>query len=401
MEWISFSIFSARLFQRTTRIVKRERVSARRQSRPPAWAVLSKEKVMITRILSGLVTAFFFLTAFAVAADPVLKPKVVVVTMFEPGADTGDTPGELQFWVEREHLDRVIPLPAAFHAVRANADGSVIAILTGVGNTNAAASVMALGLDPRFDLRQSYWVVAGIAGIDPADGSLASAVWTDFVVDGDLKHEIDAREIPADWTTGIFPLDKARPYEKPRPTEEYASAVFELDRGLVRWAYELTRDTPLIENEVMIRRRAKYADKPNAQRPPFVLVGANLAGSTYWSGKLLNQWANAWVAYQTDNRANYVTTAMEDSGTLRALKNLDRAGKVDARRTLVLRTASDFDMQWPGGTALEGLRGDKDGQYPAFVPSLEAAYRVGSRVVHELVNGWEKYATTLPVPPAK
>src|SRR4051812_34358497 len=30
-----------------------------------------------------------------------LKVKVVIVTMFEVGADAGDVPGEFQFWVER------------------------------------------------------------------------------------------------------------------------------------------------------------------------------------------------------------------------------------------------------------------------------------------------------------
>ena len=39
------------------------------------------------------------LTAFATE----IAPKVVVVTMFEPGKDTGDTPGEFQFWVERQN----------------------------------------------------------------------------------------------------------------------------------------------------------------------------------------------------------------------------------------------------------------------------------------------------------
>ncbi|MEO7414314.1 MAG: purine nucleoside permease [Opitutaceae bacterium] len=355
----------------------------------------------MNRFVSHLV-AFVLLSALGHAAEALLKPKVVVVTMFELGEDTGDTPGEMQLWVEREHFDRVIPLPAAYRNVRTNADGSVLAILTGVGNTNAAASIMALGLDPRFDLRQSYWVIAGIAGIDPADGTLASAVWTDYIVEGDLAHEIDAREMPADWTTGYFPLDKSRPYEKPRaPPVDVVGHVFKLDPGLVRWAYELTRDTPLLENDVMKRRRAKYTGMPNAQRAPSVLIGANLASSTYWSGKLLNQWANSWVSYQTDDQANYVTTAMEDSGTLRALTNLGRAGKVDARRVLVLRTASDFDMQWPGGTALQGLRGDEDGQYPAFMPSLEAAYQVGSRVVHALVKDWERYSTTMPSAPSK
>ena len=38
--------------------------------------------------------------------------KVVVVTMFERGEDTGDVPGEFQLWVEREDLDQIIDLPA-------------------------------------------------------------------------------------------------------------------------------------------------------------------------------------------------------------------------------------------------------------------------------------------------
>src|SRR5471030_2368101 len=156
---------------------------------------------MILRLLLCVVVPGLALPA-TWASEAVIRPKVIVVAMFEPGADTGDTPGEFQFWVEREHLDRVMPLPTAFHDVRANADDSVIGIVTGEGNTNAAASIMALGSDPRFDLRQSYWLVAGIAGIDPPDASIGSAVWADYVVDGDLAHEIDAREMPADWAGG-------------------------------------------------------------------------------------------------------------------------------------------------------------------------------------------------------
>lgn len=340
--------------------------------------------------------------ALVARADEVLKPRVVVVTMFEQGADTGDKPGEFQFWVEREKLDRVIPLPAAFHDVRTNADGTVIGIVTGGGNANAAATIMALGLDPRFDLRQSYWLVAGIAGIDPADASIGSAVWTDYVVDGDLAHEIDAREIPSNWSTGYVPLGKTVPYEQPPLVKDYAAGqVYPLNPRLVRWAFELTRDTPLVDNEQMKARRATYTDSPKAMQPPAILVGANLAASTYWHGRLLNRWANDWVGYYTAGQANYVTTAMEDSGTLRSLTNLGRAGKVDAQRVLVLRTASNFDMQWPGGSASDSMSGEKLGIYSAYLPSLEAAYRVGSRVVHALVADWKRYANELPAPAAK
>ena len=43
---------------------------------------------------------------------PPIPIKVVVVAMFERGEDTGDAPGEFQLWVEREHLDQVVPLPS-------------------------------------------------------------------------------------------------------------------------------------------------------------------------------------------------------------------------------------------------------------------------------------------------
>ena len=52
-----------------------------------------------------------------------LLVKAVVVTMFEVGDDTGDGPGEFQYWVERESLNKVYPLPAAYHDVRTNGEG--------------------------------------------------------------------------------------------------------------------------------------------------------------------------------------------------------------------------------------------------------------------------------------
>ena len=348
------------------------------------------------RFLAGLAG---LLPGLLPAHDPreILRPKVIIVTMFEVAADTGDAPGEFQLWVEREKLDRILPLPAGHRAVRTNADGSVLGIVTGMGNTNAATSIMALGLDPRFDLSKSYWLVAGIAGIDPADASVGSAVWTDFAVEGDLGHEIDAREMPADWKTGYIPLRKKKPYERPlQPAAERVDHCYALNPGLLQWAYALTKDTPLKDTESVQGFRARYTEHPKALRPASVLIGSNLASSTYWHGKLLNEWANDWVAYYTEGRGNYVTTAMEDTGTLRALTNLARAGRADVNRVLVLRTASNFDLQPPGITAAQSLSGEKIGHYSAFIPSLEAAHAVGSKVVHALVDGWARYETEIP-----
>ena len=118
-------------------------------------------------------TALLAATSLLAKVRPI-PVKVVVVTMFELGADTGDRPGELQYWVEREKLDRVIPFPQGYHDLRLNANG-VLAVLTGMGTANAVASIMARGMDSRFDLTKAYLLVAGIAGHDPADASLGHA----------------------------------------------------------------------------------------------------------------------------------------------------------------------------------------------------------------------------------
>jgi len=269
----------------------------------------------------------------------------------------------------------------------------VLAICTGVGIARAAASIMALGLDPRFDLRKAYWLVAGIAGIDPADGSLGSAAWAEWVVDGDLAHEIDAREIPPGWKTGFVPLRRTMPYEQPR--KPIGGEAYHLNAALTNWAFELTRKVELADNPEMRKERSQFREL-NARRPPFVLKGDQLASSTFWHGKLLNQWANDWVRYQTDGQANYVTTAMEDSGTLQSLTFLAKAGRVALDRVMVLRTASDFDQQRPGMTAAESLAQNQSQHYTAYYPALEAAWRVGNVVVSALTAGWEKFRDHTP-----
>jgi purine nucleoside permease len=329
----------------------------------------------------------------AQATDRRIPIKVVVVTMFERGADTGDEPGEFQYWVEREKLDRVLPLPAAYHDLRMNRQG-VLGMVTGIGTAKAAASVMAVGLDPRFDLRRAYWVVAGIAGIDPADGSLGSAAWAEWVVDGDIGHEIDAREIPANWKTGYVPLRKSVPYEQPRRVPDEGE-VYHLNPALVDWAFQLTRNVQLDDTEGMRSRREQYAGA-NARRPPFVLKGDTLSSMTFWHGKLLDEWANDWVKYHTDGKGNFVTSAMEDTGTLQALTFLSKSGRADLSRVLVLRAASNYDQQRPGISAAESLAETKIGTYVAFLPALEAAFRVGHVVVDELAQHWERYRDRTP-----
>jgi len=347
-----------------------------------------------TLLFSLFIGFFLNLPANGLDSNPSrpIPVKVVVVTMFEVGTDTGDAPGELQFWVERDHLDRVFPLPAAYHALRMNDQGEM-AVLTGQGAAHAAATIMALGLDPRFDLSHAYWIVAGIAGANPEHASLASAVWARWVVDGDLAYEIDAREIPSSWSTGFVPLRKSSPYEA--PAAPLAGQTFALNPDLAAWAFQLTRATQLPDSEHLKSVRSNF-DGAAAQRPPFVLLGDELSSSTYWHGSLFDAWANRWLAYFTHDQGQFTTTAMEDTGTLQSLQFLAQAGRVDMRRVLVLRTVSNYDRQPRNLTAAESLAAQHAGTFGAFAPALENAYTVGHAVTSELLSHWTKYEQTTP-----
>jgi len=329
-------------------------------------------------------------TSLAAAKPRPIQVKVVIVAMFEVGADTGDQPGELQYWVERDHLDRIYPLTAGYHAVRMNGDGEM-AVLTGQGTAHAAATIMALGLDPRFDLTHAYWIVAGIAGGSPDKISLGSAVWARWVVDGDLGYEIDARETPPDWTTGYVPLRKSKPFEP--PAAALPGQVYALDKGLTEWAYNLTRATPLADSEKLKEIRSNF-DGAAAGKPPFVTMGDEVSSSRYWHGKLFDAWAAEWMRYFTNEQGEFVTTAMEDTGTLQSLGFLANAGRVHGDRILVLRTVSNFDRQPRGMTAAESLATQRIGKYSGYLPSLEAAYTVGHVVVRELLKRWPRYEGT-------
>jgi len=86
-------------------------------------------------------------------------------------------------------------------------------------------------------------------------------------------------------------------------------------------------------------------------------------------------------------------TAMEDSGVINAIQRLEQVGRADTHRILVLRTGSDYSMQYPGEDAVTSLvSADPAGLQAA----LDAAHIVGSRVVNEITGHWDLYRNAIP-----
>jgi purine nucleoside permease len=326
-----------------------------------------------------------------VNAEPI-RPKVLILTTFEIGADTGDRPGELQYWVEREHLKGSLDVPGLIHPIRFN-DSGVYAMVTGTCNRSGLA-VMLLGMSPQFDLRKTYFMMAGIAGVDANRASVGSAAWAQWIVDGDNANEIDGHDAPADWPYGIMIFGSDHPDEAPGPRDwSQKPMTFELNPGLVAWAYGLSKDVALSDTPALSKYRAMYVGFPNAQRPPFVLLGDTLGTARYWHGPTLTHWAEKWCELYTGGKANFVMTECEDQSIAYALNLLGRAQKVDPSRYLVLRTASNYSQPPPGKTLVGNLLSGEEG---GTTLAAESAYRVGSPVVHALVEHWDKYETDLP-----
>ena len=312
---------------------------------------------------------------------------------FEVGADRGDRPGEFQFWVERENWTQSIDVPGVDHPVLTDGNGT-IGVVSGA-TVRSSNQIMALVMSGKFDFSRTYWVVNGIAGVNPAAASIGSAAWAHFVIDGDVAYEIDSREADASWPYGIIPIGSTLPNQKPkREGWEPDTMAYALNRSLVDWAYGLTRETQIPDTDGMRAYRALYVGFPNAQRPPFVLCGETFGSCRYWHGKALTQWASDWTRLWTDGKGELAMSDMEDQGIAAALSRLSKMGRVDFQRVLFLRTASNYCMQSPQQDVNKSLHSE----YAGYIPSLEAAYRVGSRVTHELAGHWETCRDQVPSP---
>ena len=311
-------------------------------------------------------------------------PKVVIISMFGP---------EGAVWLSRlgPWHDILIPgLSPDYPAVHCNREG-ICVLTTGMGHSNAAASTMALVFSRAFDLSHTYFMVAGIAGINPEHGTLGSVAWARYLVDFGIQWEIDAREIPASWNTGYLGINATNPSLK--PPLDFRTEVFQLNEALLQKAYALSRNVVLSDGPEARMARAKFSYAP-ANLPPTVLQCDTLASDTWFSGTALGQRATEWTKILTDGKGVYCTTQQEDNATYEALKRGAAAKLVDLNRVAVLRAGSDFDRPYAGQTSADNLL-----NYQAqggFAVSLQNLFLAGNPLVQEITTNWETWRDGAP-----
>lgn len=371
---------------------------------PSMFGLSRKNSQRFFSFAALIIFSFYANFAFSETRIPV---KVIVLAGFEVGEDTGDAPGEFQYWAEREHLTKKMEIKGSPHALLYN-DAGLFGSVAGnpkdpyLTTVPSSELIMALVLDPRLDLSHTYWLINGISGIDPLRGSIGSAVWAANVVDGDAMREVAPEDMPKGWPYGLFAIGTDTPNTLPKKNADAGgwggatlsySMNYALNPSLTQWAYEFSKQKAKLEDTPALKAwRQKYTGFAAAQEPPKIQLGATLASARYWHGAARTQWARDWVNLWTEGKDPFYTTAMEQAAYVGTLKRMGDKGLIDFNRVLMLRSASNYSMPPPGQSITSTVGDESIGTEPAF----EAQYRAGSVVVHELLNNWARYEKTIP-----
>jgi purine nucleoside permease len=311
--------------------------------------------------------------------------KMMIINAFE---------GESRLWITSLGLrqyTRVPGLSLDYPGVACNEDG-VCQMTTGMGHTNAAASTMAVTLSNSFDFRRTYFLIAGIAGVNPSQATIGAVAWARYVVDVGIANEFDARELPAGWATGYFGVHTRGPGEKP-PVFYYHTELFRLDETLLQKVLTLTAKAQLQDDDAARAYRSKYQYAP-ADRPPAVIQCDVIASDTMRRGALLGQQSERWMRLLTDGAGRYCVGDQEDTAILNAMRRAAQLGLMDLKRVAVLRAGSDFDRPYPGQTAYQAYLAESTrfGQFSAFAN----LYNVGSPWTHDVVKRWSQWQEGVP-----
>jgi purine nucleoside permease len=217
---------------------------------------------------------------------------------------------------------------------------TVCQVTVGEAEINAASSVMALVLSDKFDFRKTYFMVGGIAGVNPKIGTLGSVALSKYAIQVALQYEFDAREMPDNFTTGYLPYGTFFPDQY--PTTIYGTEVFEVNEALRDIAFLFASTGNLSDDPVAAEYRARY--KPlgeayiAATEGPSLLKCDSATSDVYYSGTLLSEAFENTTTIWTNGSGIYCMTAQEDNATLEVMVRAALAGLVDFARIIIMRT---------------------------------------------------------------
>lgn len=282
-------------------------------------------------------------------------------------------------------------LSPLFPHVHCTQNHEICQLITGESEINAATSISTLAFSEHFDLTSTYFFIGGIAGINPEVATTGSVTFAQYAVQVALQYELDAREIPANWSTGYVPQGAYAPDQYPESI--YGTEVFELNTNLRARAVAFAQKAQLVDSAEADAYRANYLNGVGASiyqagaRKPSIVECDVATSDVYYTGDLLSEaFANTTKLF-TNSTGTYCTTAQEDNATLEVLLRAALHKRVDFARIIVMRTASDFDRPYPGEDPVYHIL---YAQQHGFEISIQNIYNAGIHVVQGILSEWKE-----------
>ncbi|KUJ13148.1 purine nucleoside permease [Mollisia scopiformis] len=316
-----------------------------------------------------------------------LTPKVFIISMFKNEAEIWQSaPDRLDVKVNLIHIPG---LWKEYPKIYCSKDADVCQVVTGEGLINAALTISALVASPLLDLSKTYFLIAGVAGINPKMGTVGSVVLSRYAVQVDLQYEFDSREIPTGWKTGYVPQGANNPTEAPKFI--YGTEVYELNSKLRKLAKGFAERATLSDSEAAQAFRSRYSGPSSnvfeaATKSPSISEGDVLSANTFFHGHLLCEAFEETCRSFTNGKGSYYVTAQEDNGTLAALHRGAVSKKLDFSRIIILRTGCNFDRPPPAEFSEMPLHSSHGG----FEIAIENLYSSGIEIVEGILLGWQE-----------
>ena len=330
-----------------------------------------------------LIIVFILICSFLWAADAndaAKKIDVLILPKFEIGELFGDFPGEAQYYYE-EYLDGsdVYEISGGYADSKLYLKDGIGLYITGMGKINAALSLHAILTDDRFDLSDTYVFSTGCAGTSYGHTVMGDVVLVTAVVDYDLGHHADPRDLSSDREVTWF------------RDESFDSDAYKLpDQDLMDRIFGLIKDIK-IETTDLTRKwmAAAFNNEDWAVRDPMVIRGTTVTGDNYWKGWYDHQNA-VLMAESYDCPDPYTVTEMEEIGIASAL---DRMGMLD--RLIILRSSVNMDVFMNGttpellwGFAEETLASDLNLEaVDIFAQAMKNNFEVGRVIIEAIRDG--------------
>src|SRR5271155_710195 len=108
-----------------------------------------------------------------------LAPKVFLIDMFSDEGEAWWGIPEFNLLAQNISIPGLSPL---YPEVHCTANGEVCQIITSEGEINAATSVTALTFSGYFNLTKTYFMIAGIAGVNPEVATTGSVTFARYAV---------------------------------------------------------------------------------------------------------------------------------------------------------------------------------------------------------------------------